>query len=438
LALVLAAAGVGMIFSSKHRGRRRGSVAVVATKEGAAGSDHDFGGAAADLSVWDATVTTFSTIIGSGLLVMPYALSQAGLVAIPVIVFFTACSAYSAHLMAWALGAAAPEAERRGVRADRRGWGFLVEVAFGPGARRAIDAFLIVELWSYLLSCMVCMAMNVEQLVDGLSASSAVAASATLGLALTFVPSRLLTSFNVASNAVFVVVMVMFIMTGLLLPSKAPASDIEVVRPGGMVAAFGMIVFSPAAHSFYPAVMQRMKEPERYPVCLRRAYLGACVLYLGCAVPGYLLFGKALQPSAVANIGYDLHLVPIPNLGWMNGVAALCMAMKMLAMQPLVLTPLSSTVEGVLSGKVADSILAVSIMPCLLAMTAVVAVRFANDTATLLNLIGSVFCMNIAFVVPVVCYWKLATEPICITRKLGLVGLIAMGLSCAVLGVLAS
>ncbi|CAK0892012.1 unnamed protein product [Prorocentrum cordatum] len=112
--------------------------------------------------------------------------------------------------------------------------------------------------------------------------------------------------------------------------------------------------------------------------------------------------------------------------------------MKMLAMQPLVLTPLSSTVEGVLSGKVADSILAVSIMPCLLAMTAVVAVRFANDTATLLNLIGSVFCMNIAFVVPVVCYWKLATEPICITRKLGLVGLIAMGLSCAVLGVLAS
>ena len=73
------------------------------------------------------------------------------------------------------------------MRADRRGWGFLVEMAFGPVARRAINAFLIVELWSYLLSCMVCMAMNVVQLADGVSASGAVALAATLGLALTFV-----------------------------------------------------------------------------------------------------------------------------------------------------------------------------------------------------------------------------------------------------------
>jgi len=41
------------------------------------------------------------------------------------------------------------------------------------------------------------------------------------------------------------------------------------------------------------------------------------------AVPGYCLFGNAAQPSAVRNIGVDLAMAPLPDLGWMNAVAAL-------------------------------------------------------------------------------------------------------------------
>uniref|UniRef100_A0A7S1SBK0 Amino acid transporter transmembrane domain-containing protein n=1 Tax=Alexandrium catenella TaxID=2925 RepID=A0A7S1SBK0_ALECA len=388
------------------------------------------------LSVWDGTVATFSTIVGTGLLAMPYAFSLAGLVAAPVIVFFVCCSAYTAHLMAWSLNANAAEAELRGLKPASRGWGFLMEVAFGRKAKSAINAFLIVELWGYLLSATVCSAMNVTQVVEDLSMSAAIGISVCVAYALTFVPVNLLTKVNVLSNVVFMACCVMFIITGLSLPEKAPASDVQWVDPRGLISAAGILVFSPAGHGFYPSLMQRMEEPTKFPMCIRRAYVAAVIVYLVVAISGYHLFGREVKPSAVQNIGADLHLVPIPHLGWMNTLAAMGMVIKMMAMQGLVLTPLTSTVEGVLAGVSADSSLTFLVAPSILAVSAGVAMHFASEMATLLNLIGSVFCMNIAFVVPVICYWKLAREPVGLLRQVVFVSLILLGGTFAILGVL--
>merc|ERR1719450_290986 len=99
------------------------------------------------LSSWDCTVSIFSAVVGSGLLSMPYAFSKAGVCAVPLIVFFAACSAFTAHLMAWSMTSQAADADRRGIRREKRGWGFLMDAAFGRQAKYATNAFLIVELW---------------------------------------------------------------------------------------------------------------------------------------------------------------------------------------------------------------------------------------------------------------------------------------------------
>jgi len=388
------------------------------------------------LSVWDGTVATFSTIVGTGLLAMPYAFSLAGMVAVPVVLFFVCCSAYTAHLMAWALNAHSEEAELRGLKPSMRGWGFLVEVAFGRKAKSAINAFLIVELWGYLLSSTVCSAMNIVQVAEDMHISTAVGLSICVCYALTFVPVHLLTRVNVLSNAVFMACCVMFLITGLLLPQTAPPSDIKWIDPRGLLSAAGILVFSPAGHGFYPSLMQSMEEPAKFPMCVRRAYIAAVLLYLVVAVSGYHLFGHAVQPSAVQNIGADLHLMPIPHLGWMNTLSACGMVIKMLAMQALVLPPLSSTVEGVLVGHSQDVSISVLVAPGILTVSAGVAVHFASEMALLLNLIGSVFCMNIAFVVPVVCYWKLARRPVGALRQAVFIALILLGGTFALLGVM--
>jgi len=310
--------------------------------------------------------------------------------------------------------------------------------AIGPKAERFVNLFLVVELWGYCLSGVVATALNLNQLVDYLSASAAIGLTVLVQYVLTTVPAKTLTRVNVVSNVVFIVCCFMFVLTGFLLPSQAPASDLKWVKPDGLLAACGIIVFSPCAHSLFPAMMQRMEKPKEYPQCIRRAYVIAIVAYVVFAVPGYFFFGNATQPSAVMNIGVDLNLVPLPNLGWMNTVAAACMVMKMSGLQPLVLTPLNATLEHIMQGVAPQPVLATIIPPAVLTVSAVVAMHFANQMAALLNIVGSVFCMSIAFVLPVISYWKLSQSNFGKLQQAVFTALIVMGGTFAILGLIAA
>lgn len=396
------------------------------------------------LSVWDGTVATFSVLVSTGLLAMPYAFSLAGLIAAPLLLFFVACSVYTANLMFWSMQAeAGRQCVPRGClfSADLElDWGSLAKAAFGPKAKQAVDIFLIVELWGYVLSITVCASMNFAQLFERLEVSSAIGLSVTMCYSLTFAPRRLLTKLSVMSNMVFIACCVMFIVTGLMLPEKAPPSEIQIIKPHGILAACGILVFSPAGHSVYPQLIQQMEEPSKFPTCLRWAYISASIVYLAVALPGYYLFGNSTQPSAVRNIGVDLHLMPLPNLGWMNTAAALAMVLKLVNQQALVLSPLTAVIKGVLTSRLGPDcdVVKNSVTPTVLLVTAMVASRFANEMALLLNLLGSVFCMNIAFVMPVLCYWRLAPNPLNVFQKVVSVFLVIMGISLGILGVVTS
>lgn len=396
-----------------------------------------------DLSVWDGTVALFSCLVGTGLLAMPYAFSLAGMIAAPLVVFFVGCSAYTAHLMVQAMQAEAtrqclPPCGSRTARVVTLDWAALVNAAFGSRARKAVEVFLIVELWGYLLSTAVCASMNVAQLLD-VSAAPAVAVAVCGAYALTFVPAKVLTKINVMSNLVFIASALMFVVTGLMLPQKAPPTELEVVRPRGLLAAAGILIFSPAGHSFYPRIIQQMEEPQKFTSCIKWAYASACVVYLGIAVPGYYLFGTAAQPSAVRNIGADRQLVPLPDLWWMNTAAALGLVIKLIPNQALVLSPLTAVIKGAIARRLSESSAEVAqgaVTPVVLLVSALVAVHFANEMAFLLNLLGSFFCMNIAFVLPVVCYWRLTSDSLSSGRQFLFGLLIAMGLGGAVVGVI--
>jgi len=386
------------------------------------------------LSTWDGTVSAFSCLVGTGLLAMPYAFALAGMVAVPIIFFVVLCSAYTAHLLAWSLN-----------ELGQFSLGHLVEAAFGRRARRATEAFLIFELWGYLLSSLLCGSLNAAQLMEGIGFEGrwAFLVSFITVYAVSFLPSRVMTRVNVLSNVSLVACCCMYLLTGLCLPTKRPASDVYALRPQGLLPAAGILIFSPAGHSFFPALMGRMKEPACFSQSLRRAYTAAGCLYLIVAVSGYNLFGNASQPSLVRNIGSDLSMRPLPDLGWMGPLAALGMCVKMLALAALALTPLVATLQQSLSTKVPGSFSQVREEPVdttsaltliVLAVSSVVAAQFAHEMATLLNLMGSVLCTFVAFVLPVLCYWRLAKEPIGSWSRFFFIALIAMGVSFALLG----
>lgn len=69
-------------------------------------------------------------------------------------------------------------------------------------AKKLVELFLIVELWGYLLSTVVCASLNISQL--GVATKGAVALSISGAFILSFVPAKLLAKVNVFSNLVFI------------------------------------------------------------------------------------------------------------------------------------------------------------------------------------------------------------------------------------------
>lgn len=409
------------------------------------------------LSAWDATVATFSGIAGMGVLAMPYAFSLAGLVAAPFIVLLVCCSAYTAHLMVWAFSAAEQcslislglryigdtsqkspkllDSRRPSEQGSPvlRSWGCLVEVAFGRRARCAMNIFLVVETWGYLLSYIVGAAMNVSEMFGDTHEHNPVGImiSVIFAYVISAYPLRRLTRLNLVSGLMTMVCFGLFIVSGLMLPERAPTTELQVCNLPGLLSAAGILVFSPAAHAFYPDIMARMDEPQLYTACLRRSYGAACIVYLAVGIAGYTLFGQAAQDSLIQNIGLDRGLQPLPGMSWMGTVAASGMAFRFLVLQAYVLPTLTASVES-LTGITSNTSRSI-----VLALSAGIAAFFAKKAALLLNLLGSAVCINIAFTVPVLCYWRLSRRARILPfyEQALLFGLLSMGISFSVLGV---
>lgn len=391
------------------------------------------------LNAWDATVVTFSALVGNGALAVPYCFALAGAVAGPMVVLVTLSLLFTSHLMCTAMNQQAEEAASRGVAHVYRSWGLLVEAAFGPQWKGILNMFVCLEIFGYQVSCLATMAMNLNQVFDSISMSAATVVSVIAASALTFVPPAILTQVNITSNVFFGVAIVMFIATGFFLPELPRASDTwTLMDPHGLLAALGILIYAPTGHSFFPSVMQKMEQPAQYSTCITKAYLAACVVYLFIGFCGYYLFGNFAQVSAVKNIGVGLHLAPLPNLGWMNCVAAVGMTVKMSAASTLQIMGLASTVEGVLVEKFGDQAPKSMIIPATTVVSAMVVIYFSDKMGYLLEVIGSLFCTNVGFVLPVACYWKLAKEPVGPGKRAIFISLIAIGELMAVIGTISA
>lgn len=244
-------------------------------------------------------------------------------------------------------------------------------------------------------------------------------------------PLRRLTRVNIVSGVMTMLCFGLFIVSGLMLPERAPATELQVFNLPGLISASGILMFSPAAHAFYPDIMARMDEPQLYTACLRRSYGAACILYLAVGVTGYTLFGQAAQDSLIQNIGLDRGLQPLQGMSWMGTIAASGMAFRFLVLQAYVLPTLTASVESLtgITSNYSRSIV--------LALSAGMAAFFAKKAALLLNLLGSAVCINIAFTVPVLCYWRLSrrARTLPFYEQALLFGLLSMGISFSVLGV---
>eukprot|EP00419_Tripos_fusus_P005801 CAMPEP_0172681598 /NCGR_PEP_ID=MMETSP1074-20121228/17566_1 /TAXON_ID=2916 /ORGANISM="Ceratium fusus, Strain PA161109" /LENGTH=803 /DNA_ID=CAMNT_0013500127 /DNA_START=29 /DNA_END=2440 /DNA_ORIENTATION=- len=391
------------------------------------------------LSEWDATVALFSLMLGAAILTTPYAFKLAGVFGILLLVIYTVLSGYTAQLLSLAFNSLTKEADKLAIPPEARNWPFIVEAAFGTGGKRVLAWFLLVETWGYVLSYTVVSAHHWHIVYTNFSESQFVVACSVGTYVLLMVPPAFLTKISVLCNMIYICGCLMFVFSGFMMPAKAPQSDFVTVIPEGILAASGILLFNSASHACYPTFQASMAEPARFSSSVRQAYAAGLLFYLLVAVPGYYCLGNAVQQSFIENIGHTLHMQPMRGMGWMSTFAAGGIAVKMLALQPLVYKPFAATVKGLLGDTISSmSVCRCVLDPILLAISGAISCLFAKDMAMLLNIIGSVLCMNIAFVMPVACYWKLTDTPISCPKKLLLTLIMSMGGFFAVSGLINS
>jgi len=380
------------------------------------------------LSEWDATVALFSLMLGAAILTTPYAFKLAGVFGILLLVIYTLLSGYTAQLLSWAFNSLTKEANKLALPPEKRNWPFIVETAFGSVGKRLLAWFLLVETWGYVLSYTVVSAHHWHIVYARFSESQFVMACSVGTYVLLMVPPAFLTKISVFCNMIYICGCLMFVFSGFMMPAKAPQSDFVTVIPEGILAASGILLFNSASHACYPTFQASMAEPARFSSSVRQAYVAGLLFYLLVAVPGYYCLGNAVQQSFIENIGHTLHMKPMHGMGWMSTFAAGGIAVKMVALQPLVYKPFAATVKGLLGETISSmSVCRCVLDPILLAISGAVSCLFAKDMAMLLNIIGSVLCMNIAFVMPVACYWKLTEHHISCPKKLLFTLIMSMG-----------
>jgi len=296
----------------------------------------------------EAAFSITNTVIGAGILSLPYAFAVSGFISAPICLVLTFVYFYTATLIGKAMELAQPIAKLHKIPKMAQDWPFLGMAAFGDMGQRLVSIFLSGELYAILVSYLVVVGSNLVVLFPSISKSEAIIGATALVFFLMLVPHWLLAYVSLIANLSTIICVLAFIYTGLYLPHTAPSSDWVFVAPLGLPIMIGIVNFCFVAHSVFPTIYQSMGKPSQYKWSALASFIVALVTYAGTGAFGYLVFGAACQEQFTQNLGVDLEGRPIPGLAYLPMISTLCMCIKLEGSFPMFAAPLIIALENVM------------------------------------------------------------------------------------------
>lgn len=359
-----------------------------------------------ELSLREAVFNLSNTVLGVGVLSVPYAFRLSGYFSIVLVVVVIAVTARTAMF----IGAALVLAERSPVAASvpRRGrdFAFLAHVAFGDLGRVVIGAVTSLEIWFALVTFMVMNGVNASLVWPGISRAEAILLSSLLSAALVFVPMRVFSYLSLVSTLSLLVAMGAMLAAALTMLAWANPYD-HIGQPAliqlqNFPRSVGIIVFCFAGHPCFPIVHECMVERSKWRASVYITFLLAFLYYGGLGVFGYLVFGMDLAASFTEN------LAQLENALLCRSVSAIAFFVKIQLTAPLLMNAILVSIWAPRAGEPewpAERLLALA---ALMAVTALTAVAFSDDIAVIASLTGSLFTMMTSVLFPTVAHLRLA------------------------------
>ena len=287
-----------------------------------------------------------TVLVGAGVLGLPFALRQAGWIAIVLIIGATAVAAHTAKMLVWSFNSLN---ERKGAPGGDVGKGFvetydqLSEELGGPLAGMLMKALTVLECYGTAVCYVVLHAtswphiLDLPPLVYGVIPApiASVAVWAILMAPLILVRVRRLAVFGSLGLIAIATLLVVSFVAPALSSQPAPADaacapldssvqdsddtgDREVIRLEGLGVALGLVLFCFGGHATLPDIYARMTADQRphFDSAVNVGVFIAGTLYALLGAAGYYYYGGCAADALTLNL---MHSSPI-----LGSVATVC------------------------------------------------------------------------------------------------------------------
>ncbi|RLN31124.1 vacuolar amino acid transporter 1-like [Panicum miliaceum] len=188
--------------------------------------------------------------------------------------------------------------------------------------------------------------------------------------------------------------------------------------------ALGLYGYCYSGHSVFPNIYSSMKDRSQFPFVLLFCFTVVTIVYAGVAVTGFLMFGESTMSQFTLNL--PQQYIPSKIAIWMTIV-------NPYTKYALTMTPVALSIEEALPQRVQSYLVGMSVRTCLVLSTVAVALLFPYF-ALVMALLGSVFTMLVALILPCACYLSIKKGAVHLWEIILCIIIIMIGVVCACIG----
>ncbi|XP_057770409.1 amino acid transporter AVT1A-like isoform X1 [Salvia miltiorrhiza] len=367
-----------------------------------------------------------NVMAGVGLLSTPYTVKVAGWASLAVLLLFAFICCYTAILMKHCFESA------QGILT----FPDMGEAAFGKWGRVFISIILYSELYMSCTDYLILEGDNLSTIFSGVSLNifgfkiDTMHLFATVAVLVVF-PTLLLKdlrflSYLSASGVVATIVVVLCLLFVGTAEGVGFHHSGKVLDLSGIPFSIGVYGFCYSGHSVFPNIYQSMADKTKFKKAVIMSFILCVAVYGSAAVMGFLMFGQNTNAQITLNL---------PQHKFSSQIALWTTVSTESNKIALTMNPLARGIEELLPSSISNTYLCFLLIRTSLILSSLLVAFLIPFFGTVMSLIGSLFSVLMAMVMPALCFLKILGRKSATKMQIMLSScIVALGLVCGVIG----